>query len=370
MPINPVRLQQLAQPVIDIYLQIQTQMLINIAKRLKGTPGLVIDDVVVWQATKLNQLGGLTQENIRVLARMAGVGVRDFMNMLREAGIEGIGPNESLLQAAMKKGAPITPPPPPMQDPTIIRILGTYEAQARDILNLVNSTMLAQSQQVYRDIINRTTAEVLAGTKTHQEALRSTVKAWARQGIPALIDKQGRRWSAEGYISMVTRTMSNRVTNDMQETRFDGWGVDLVEVSSHAGARPKCAPYQGKIYSRGGRTPGYPSLSNTSRGQPDGLFGINCGHFQYPYFPGISEKRYNPYPAEQNDRAYQNSQIQRRLERAIRQAKTEARMLEAMGDEEGAREARKLVRKRQAQMRKFIEETGRTRRRDREQIYS
>ncbi|MFC4075229.1 phage minor capsid protein [Salinithrix halophila] len=370
MPITLERLQQLSQPLINLYNQIQTEMLISIAKRLKSEEGRLVDNVIKWQANKLNQLGGLTKENITILARMAGIGPRDFMNLLREAGVEGIGPNESLLAAALRKGAPITEPPPPVEDPTITRILETYEKQATDTLNLVNSTLLSQSQQVYRDIINHTTAEVLAGTKTPKQAIRSTIKQWARQGIPALIDKAGRKWSAEGYVSMVVRTMSSQITNEMQDARFGGWGVDLVEVSSHAGARPKCAPYQGRIYSRSGRTQGYPTLADTSRGQPDGLFGINCGHFQYPFFPGISQKRYNRYPKEENDRAYKNSQIQRRLERAIRQAKTEARMLEAAGDEEGAKEARKLVRARQARMRKFIEETGRTRRRDREQIHS
>lgn len=44
-------------------------------------------------------------------------------------------------------------------------------------------------------------------------------------------------------------------------------------------------------------------------------------------------------------------------------------MLRAIGDEEGAAKAELKIRKRQAAMRAFIEETGRERRRYREQVY-
>lgn len=369
MAVNFTRLEELSQPVIDIYNEMQTAMLINIVKRLVGHEELLVDDTTTWQVFKLNQLGGLTQENIQLIAGIAGVGVRDLVNMLRETGIEALGANESFLEVAKRKGADLNQPPSVREDPTIRNILGAFQRQARDTLNLVNATMLEQSQQIYRDIINRTTAEVLAGIKTPQQALRSTIKQWARKGIPALIDRSGRQWSAEGYISMVTRTMGNRVANEMQEARFDAWGVDLVEVSSHGGARPRCAPYQGRIYSRSGSHSRYPSLSSTSIGHPAGLFGINCRHFRYPYFEG-TRKTFHPYPQKENEEQYKQSQRQRYLERRIRAAKTELKAMEALGDEQGIKEARALVRRRQAEMRVFIEETGRTRRRDREQIYS
>lgn len=370
MALNPLRLQELSQPVIDIYIKMQNEMLLNIVKRLKDHEGLLMDDVIAWQVEKLNQLGGLTEENIRLIAKAAGVGVRDMVNMLREAGVEALGPNESLLEAVKRKGANLNQPPPVREDPTIRNILKAYERQARDTLNLVNSTMLEQSRQVYRDIINRTTAEVLAGIKSPQRALRDTIRGWAHRGLPALIDRLGRRWSVEGYVGMVTRTMSNRIANDMQQARFDGWGVDLIEVSSHAGARPLCAPYQGRIFSRSGNHPKYPPFDTTSYGLPAGLFGINCGHVQYPFIEGVSIRRYHPYDEAENARIYEESQKQRAIERSIRNAKTEARLLEELGDEEGMAAARKRVRNQQARMREFISETGRTRRRDREQIYS
>ena len=141
-------------------------------------------------------------------------------------------------------------------------------------------------------------------------------------------------------------------------------GLDLVEVDSHAGARPGCEPYQGKVYSLSGNTEGYDKLSETSYGDLDGLFGINCGHNMYPYQPG-TERTYKPYPKSENEETYKNSQRQRYLERQIRAAK---RQREVATGEEDKRKAQALLANRQKAMRNFIDDTGRTRLREREQI--
>jgi DNA-binding phage protein len=364
-------LEQLSEPVVRIYDEMQTEMLENIVKRLAQDKSLLEDEnFVEWHFRMLNQLSGLTEENIELIAKKAGIAREEIEKAIRKAGFGILRQNEDILQRAYKAGANLNVPPPLNQDTTILNILTSYQRQAENTLNLVNSTLIAQAEQAYRDILDRVVADVLTGLKTPQEALRDTVRGWAHRGLPALVDRAGRHWSVEGYVGMVVRTMSNRVANEMQEARFDEWGVDLVEVSSHMGARPLCAPYQGRIYSRSGRSNRYPNLyTDTSYGEPAGLFGINCGHVQYPYFPGLSKKTYNPMPAKQNERAYENSQRQRKLERDIRNLKREKRLMEQLGDEEGVRLAQERLRERQAAMRRFIQETGRTRRPDRERIY-
>src|SRR5690606_23906905 len=124
-----------------------------------------------------------------------------------------------------------------------------------------------QSDRVYRDALNEVTSELLVGNVTVDQAIRKSINQMSQYGIPALIDKAGRRWSPEGYIRTVLVTTSSNVANAMQDSRIREWGVDLIEVSSHAGARPLCAPYQGRIYSLSGRHPRYPSIESTSYGQ-------------------------------------------------------------------------------------------------------
>ena len=104
-------------------------------------------------------------------------------------------------------------------------------------------------------------------------------------------------------------------------------------------------------------------------GEPAGLFGINCGHHPIPIIPGFSYPQDGPeQDREANDKEYEESQIQRAYERSIRTAKRDLEVAKATGDEELVKERKKAVQEEQARMRKFIDETGRARRYDREQI--
>ncbi|WP_077623833.1 phage minor capsid protein [Sediminibacillus massiliensis] len=370
------KLQNLSKPIVDVYMGIEEQILVNIAKKIAKDKRLLdeiekggeVSKIESWQLLRLNDLNTLTEENLETLSQYSGKAIEEITKMLEEAGYSAVQETEDDLQEGAEKG--VLRKAPPVEESTALQdVLVAFDRQAKDRFNLINTTMLEQSQQVYLDIINRTTGEVLAGVSTPQEALRKTASEWAEKGMPVLEKSNGARMYTEGYVSMITRSMSNNIANDMQDARMDEYGNDLVEVSSHSGARPKCAPYQGRIYSRSGNHPKYPALASTSIGEPDGLFGVHCGHIKYPFIEGVSKRTYKPRDPETNDRQYENSQKQRYLERRIRDAKREMRMMEAMEDSKGLETAKRKVLDRQANMRGFIKSTNRTRQYDREQIY-
>ena len=93
---------------------------------------------------------------------------------------------------------------------------------------------------------------------------------------------------------------------------------------------------------------------------------INCGHYPIPVVPGVSipHGADNIEPKAQNDKAYEESQQQRALERQIREAKRVVEMEGPLATDKDKDRVKDL----QAQMRDFINETGRTRRYDREQV--
>ena len=108
-------------------------------------------------------------------------------------------------------------------------------------------------------------------------------------------------------------------------------------------------------------------ISSTSYGEPAGLYGINCGHVPPNVFiPGLGKARGTVPEEAENNARYAESQEQRGLERRIRYAKREIAMLEASGLD--ATKAKEKLKRAQADMRAFINRTGRTRRSDREQI--
>lgn len=106
----------------------------------------------------------------------------------------------------------------------------------------------------------------------------------------------------------------------------------MVEVSAHGGARPEHAEWQGKVYSLRGETKGYKTLEDACEyGSVTGLCGVNCRHTFFPYYKGSTKTYTNKEltslkneTVEYNGKKinkYDASQIQRKLERNIRQNK-------------------------------------------------
>lgn len=365
---DPLLSQQLTLPVVDVFLSIEEQILSNIANYLSRNDRLLEDDIQSWQVQQLSMVQEMSQENLIAIAEEAGVAIDEVIEMLELAGFGAVDEIEGDLTEAAQAGR-LLAPATAAESMALRNVILAYAASARDTFNLVNSTMLAQGNQIYLDIVNQTVGKVLAGTMTPRQALVQTAAKWAEKGVPALIDKIGREWSTEAYVNAITRSMTNNVAHDMQEARMDEYDCDLVVISSHMGARPKCAAHQGKIYSRSGKSKKFPSLKNTSMGKPDGLFGINCRHKMYPYIDGITRKTYEKYPYAENKRIYEESQKQRYLEREIRKAKRELQMIETLGDDEMIAKATAKVREKQTNIRAFIDDTERTRRYEREQVY-
>lgn len=213
------------------------------------------------------------------------------------------------------------------------------------------------------------------GAESRQEAVRKCIREFNSKGIPAFVDAAGREWSPEAYINMDIRTTVSNTANAAQDARCDDYGIDLIAVSSHPGARPKCAPYQGRVFSRSnksgiahdgnGKEIHYEPLSSTSYGEPDGLFGINCRHKKYPFIDGVNFQRYFPYDKEENDKRYKEIQEQRRLERKVRSTKREADMLNEIGDTDGAKAARVKLKEQRKAYRTYCDEHELTQRNDR-----
>lgn len=350
---------QLSLFIIDLYLQLESEILDNIGKSLALPEGEI--DITAWQYEQLRKLGALTEQNYKYLASKSGLTVDATKKLIQLEGAESAALVDATLGAV---------PVALTASNTLATTLIMLEQLAVNKLNLVNTTMLSGAQQVYLDIVNQTTARVLTGLQTPHAALRDVAAKWAERGVPTIRGKDGRKWSVEAYVPNVIRSTRKNVASEMQFSRMDDHNIDLLEVSSKMGARPKCAPYQGKIYSRSGKSKKYPAWSTTSYGQPDGLLGINCGHNVYPYVEGKSVKRYEPYPKEKNDLSYEQSQKQRQLERNIRAKKKRLNMMKALGDETGIKQANKMLRHQQERMREFIKETGRGRRPNREAVVS
>lgn len=382
---------RLSEPVEAAYLDCIDRLIVNIAKHL-GTGKAF--RTAGWETRKLAELGQLTQENARIINEETRRVPEEIRKALDEVSKIALADIERAIREAIAKGAIEEAPADSVQN-----LLRDLSGQAVDDANLVNTVMLQSSQSAYLQAVNNTVVwknqlldaaaaqktlndaatAVTIGTETRRQALQKAISQMADKGIYGFVDRAGRHWSPEAYMNMDIRTTVHNAAIQSIRVRQEDYGSDIFQVSSHAGARPLCYPYQGKFYSWGsgsgtftdgaGVQHAYAPLDSTSYGQAAGLFGINCGHYPMPQIPNVTfpQDKKTESKAE-NDRLYQESQEQRALERRIRDAKRKQAAFQAAGLPEAADRQRALVRQRQAAMREFIAKTGRARRYDRESI--
>ena len=93
----------------------------------------------------------------------------------------------------------------------------------------------------------------------------------------------------------VRRHVRTQIAQDgarLTELRMDEAGIEYVEVSSHAGARPSHQEWEGRVYSRNGRrTVGgvtYEDFRTACHWSDvaDDIYGANCRHAHGPWIPG------------------------------------------------------------------------------------
>lgn len=393
--LTPKDILAISEPIEAIYQRTVDDLLINIARHFTITGW---ERTRYWEIKKLSEMGALTKESAAIIARdtkMAPEEVEKAFLQVAEKACLDIDPQ---LKGAAAKGLLQDPGTSPTTSPLMRQMVQGYVDQAVDTMNMVNSTMLNSTIMAYqraiqtavneamvqeaKEILEAKALEVATGQETRVRAIRKAMDELARAGIPGFYDRAGRAWSPDGYVAMVIRTTShNAAIAAVRNRQQEYGGGDIFQVSSHPGARPLCYPYQGLFFSwsdgpgefkdGAGRTQHYDNINNSSYGEPAGLFGINCGHHPIPIIPGYSyPQEYEEESPEANKKEYEESQKQRQYERQIREAKREQEVARATGDEAAAKEAKQKVSQEQAKMRGFIEETGRVRRYDREQIGS
>lgn len=385
---------ELSAPLVRVLLDMEDDILREIAAQLSRDGD--ISDTSKWRIRQLARAGRFDKRAAAIIAGYSEVEDGQAMDAVLTAAETEIGYLDNAVQAANAAGLSEYFSDIPAED-SALGAAKAFQKQAASDLNLVNTVMqykagsayvnavnaiyrdTAEGRQGALDIMGKGAAKAVSGQMSLQEATRKTIRELAQKGIPAFVDKRGREWSPEAYVMMDMRSTLGNTARAAQNARCDEYNIQLIEVSSHMGARPLCAPYQGRIFSRDGSkgvtTDGaggkiyYTPLSETSYGQPAGLFGINCGHVQYPFVPGINFQRYFPYPKEENDRRYMQFQQQRAMERGIRAAKRECMMLQETGDTEGLQKASLRLRNQREKYRAYCKETGLKQHNDRTQVY-
>ena len=276
------------QAVSDLYAQMQQELFDSMIRRLKerGSADLQ-ENPYIWQLEKLNDMHMLNEENLQIIAERTGIAESLLRDVIENEGLKVYQDTKQQLEKDLGRSSSGT------VRNGVIESLEAYTQQAVSDLNLINTTLPKSVQRVFKSVVEQTVAQVVAGTKTSDRALRDTIMGWQKKNFTGFVDKAGREWRADSYARAIINTTTYKVYNDMRTRPAEEVGIDTFYYSIKRTARAACAPLQGKIVTKEkGRTEKgitIHSLQDYGWGTAGGCLGVHCGHYLTPFIVGVNE---------------------------------------------------------------------------------
>jgi len=327
--LTPQYLADIPESVVKIYLDLESDIMIDIARRIKKTGK--ITDTAIWQAKKLEELGASREYIAKRIAVALKMSEKEVLRIFNEACYKSLKKDELIYMRAKERGLlPNAIPLKSAQGIKSVLALGAIRTQ-NTMKNLTESLGRVATGDLAM-YLDRSYLQVASGAFDYKTAISNSVKALARHGINTIDYASGSRISIEAGVRRAVLTGVNKTAGEMSLEYADECENDLVITSQHIGARPEHALWQGKVFSLSGKSNKYPEFrSSTGYGTAAGLCGVNCRHSFSPYFPGMSLKPDERISLTENRRQYELEQEQRFNERRIRYFKREALVYEAGG---------------------------------------
>lgn len=300
---------------------ITTDMVNRLMLRLGRGEGFLLTGTDKWQLEVYKSAGGHYEALEREIQRFTKKSEAEVKAIFEDIGIKSWAFDDAFYVAHGMESVPL------LQSESMIRLLtDTYQRTNGEIRNFTRTTAKASQQKLY-NVLDTAHFKVMSGAQSYTQAVREAVNDIVREQTKVHYPT-GHTDTIETAVLRAVRTGTAQASGNMSLQGMIERDWDLIRVSAHLGARYGDGGenpgnhfwWQGKLYSRTGRTPGYPLFEEaTGYGTGEGLCGWNCRH---SFGPGDPD--HNPYAdfdEEANKKAFDLSQKQRNAEARIRQSK-------------------------------------------------
>lgn len=357
-PFSPALLDALPEELAELFRALEITLLEEICSRLKA-------------ADELNEV---TVQDIRAL-RAHGIDLKEIEKAIRKtSGISETKLNELLddvVERNQKYYTELIALAHITQPETLVSVEDTwaiYEQTKQTMRNITRSmgflvdagrTMLSPAK-AYQWALDNATMQIQSGAISYNQAIKSAVRQLAQSGLKVVDYESGHRDQIDVAARRAVMTAVNQLNRKYSEQSMDFLQTDLVQVEAHAGARDIDGPkgwenhkkWQGKLYRWAEFTKKYPDASKGEYpdfestcgiGDVTGILGANCRHSWSAFVEGVMERTYTDKQLEHIDdglgctfegktyTAYEATQMQRRVERTIRNLKREKAAYKAAG---------------------------------------
>ena len=328
MALTPSYLQKCTDGIEGEYQKLVTEILVDMAQRIAHAGSMT--STTEYLNAKLRELS-LQQEYInRALAKVLNTSESEVEKLMDESAYKST--RDTIVQLE-KHG----------YDTSGLsfgkQIEKSTNIAKNELSNLTRTTgQLATAQMM--NLYDQAYLQVASGAYSYDQAVTNAIKKLAKEGLGEVTYPTGAKRSVEAAVRVAIRTSVAQNALKCEEDMLNDMDINLVEVSSHLGARPSHAVWQGKIYWRNHPEGNYENFYEaTGYGTATGLGGYNCRHQFYPFFGEGDEQTYYHIDETKNEQFYQMEQQQRALERKMRKWDREEKVLKAGGQD--TTEARK-----------------------------
>lgn len=363
--LRPSYLANCASNLESMYGQLEADITADIAKRVARQGKYTYTSQ--WQSMKLREAEAAYQMYLKYVKNASRYAREEVRTTLIDGSRTALRADDKIFKAAGLHPTNIA------GSQALMDIIMAGAQKTNGVLSNMTMTTARDATHTLQQALDRVYMQVESGAFDFDTAARNVIKELGAKGYTHFKYDSGTRTSLEAASRRALITGLNQTVATLQLSRADDLDTDLVEVSSHAGARPTHAEWQGQIYSLSGKHPHYENFySATEYGFGDGLCGWNCYHSFYPYVEGVSTPSFERDPAQRlgmsNDELYELTQGQRYLERQVRASRRECQTLDAAMSEaddtlsEQLRaefsKASVLLKKREAKLAEYCKQNG------------
>lgn len=309
----------------------------RIMLRISRNDDYVLTAYDKWNIETLQQAGYLLEDIQKEIAKVTKLQEQEIAEAMEDAGVEALSYDDKIYESVGLSPAPLT------QSPELIRLMQrNYEATLGEWHNFTRTTVDI-SQQLFISELDRFYMLVSTGAMGYTQALKEIIDTVVSDGVRVYYDT-GHSDTIETATLRAVRTGVSQMSGQITTARMKEMGACLAITSSHLGARPSHAEWQGKIFyvdwekmnkiyplseipmpkdidtSLAKKYPDF--IESTRIGKVDGLEGANCRHSHSVYYQDM-DNPFEQYDSEENRKQYEKEQRQRTLERRIRKTKRE-----------------------------------------------
>lgn len=221
------------------------------------------------------------------------------------------------------------------------------------IKDLKGNVVFKDISSAYKDIIDKAILNVGQGKTAYQQEMRNAIKQIGQSGLKTLDYESGRNMRLDSAIRQNTLEGLRTLTNQIQQQFGEEFGADGVEVSHHINSAPDhIDTVDGKQFSlNGDRVVNgkiYKDFNTVNNSLDRQVSTLNCRHYIFSIVLGVNKPQYTDKQLEEDKKKnkqgfdfegkhysnYEGEQLQRLIERRIREQKDVQILAKSSGDKE------------------------------------